>query len=196
MVRTECDKISIHKYMPRNIYHQHFNLSFSIYHPHFYIYHPQAVILRRLFTVIFRINIARFSFLSKPYNIHYMYVMINTSITHHNIHYMYVMINTSITHHNIHYMFVMINTSITRLNTGFKASKFRSVQPADICKCIYHPQCSGCGVGLTCCEVGPRLGRANNKESLSLSSCLGRKFSLLKCPSIVVLYSHLVLWEF
>ena len=37
-------------------------------------------------------------------------------------------------------MYVMINTPITHHNACFKAYKFRNVQPAVSCKCIYHPQ--------------------------------------------------------
>ena len=35
MILTECERISVLKYIPLNIYHQHFNPSFSIYHQHF-----------------------------------------------------------------------------------------------------------------------------------------------------------------
>ena len=38
-------------------------------------------------------------------------------------------------------MYVMINIPITQrnINACFKTSKFWSVKPADICKCIRHP---------------------------------------------------------
>ena len=77
-------KKNFHRYICPTIYHPHLKHSFSIYHSHICIRHPHAMILYWSFTGIFRSNITRFSFLSKPYNIHYLYYIIHSYITRHN----------------------------------------------------------------------------------------------------------------
>ncbi len=69
-------------YIPQRIYQQQFRITCMIYRQRFIIYQQHPPILFASYTITYQTHIARFSFLSNLYNIHYMYDRIKYITTH------------------------------------------------------------------------------------------------------------------